>query len=109
MEYKQSARSPHYGKIIAYDTQGRVIQELDVLRIKVVDNRKDEYEIGGLLEASIQNGHWITLHGEPNEKRITVLETQLLAAESKIAEQEQLIKDLTAVVKVINDRMNGSL
>lgn len=109
MEYKQSARSPHYGKIISYDTQGRVVQEVDILRIKVVDSRKDEYGIGELLEQASENKHWIALHGEPNEKRIEVLETQLLSAQSKIAELENQIKDLTAVVKVINDRLNGSL
>lgn len=52
MTYKATARSPHYGRIFAYDEKGQEIKEIDILKVKVVSQNK-EYVIGDLLKRVI--------------------------------------------------------
>ena len=54
MEYKVNARSPHYGKIFAYDEIGREMKELDVLELKVCHEGKT-YLIKELLAQVVAN------------------------------------------------------
>ena len=58
MDYKKTARSPNYGRIFAYDTQGREIESLDVLKLRVVQDGT-EYIISDLLAAVIEQGNKI--------------------------------------------------
>ena len=52
MDYKKSSRSPQYGKIFAFDKNGKRIEELDVLKLVLVHNGK-EYKIKELLETVV--------------------------------------------------------
>lgn len=54
MEYKGNARSPHYGKIFAYDEVGRQINEVDILKVKVFHEGKT-YLIGEMLTQVVFN------------------------------------------------------
>lgn len=53
MEYKPTARSPHYGKIFAYDQSGKEIQTIDVLKIQLVHDG-EQYLIKDLLELVVK-------------------------------------------------------
>lgn len=53
MEYKPTARSPHYGKIFAYDQNGKEVQSIDILQVQLVHEGKN-YTIKELLKLVIE-------------------------------------------------------
>jgi hypothetical protein len=53
MDYKKNVRSPNYGKIFAYDAQGRVIETLDILKLRVLHDG-GEFTVGQLLENVVE-------------------------------------------------------
>lgn len=95
MEYKQTARSPHYGKIFAYDETGKQVQELDILKIKLVHNGK-EYTVGQLFELAFKM-----------EDENIALKNRVLEVEVKVSAQAQtniLLKEtLSALNKKIDE------
>ena len=54
MKYKESTRSPGYGKVFMKDLNGRITEELDLLRVIVVDGKND-YTIREILEMALGN------------------------------------------------------
>jgi hypothetical protein len=103
MEYKQSARSPHYGKIVAYDTQGRVIQELDMLRIKVEHDGVD-FTIGGILTYAVKHeGEVIIL-----KEKVRLLEEQNKEQNERIMALEENLKSLVVAVQNLSDVIKGT-
>ncbi len=69
MDYKKNVRSPNYGKIFAYDQQGREIKSLDPLKLFVTHDGVD-YTISELLETVIE----LKKQNENQEKRILIME-----------------------------------
>ena len=53
MDYKKNVRSPNYGRIFAYDAQGREIESLDVLKLRVMQDGK-EFTVAQLLQSVIE-------------------------------------------------------
>ena len=95
MDYKQTARSPHYGRIFAYDETGKTVQELDILKIKLVHVGK-EYTVGQLFELAFK------MEDENN-----ALKERVLEVETKVSAQAQtniLLKEtLSALNKKIDE------
>lgn len=89
MKYKESARSPQYGKIFAYDITGRV-QELDILKLEVVHKEK-EYTIEQLLRT-------ISDYKE-DFKKIKQLEKDLKKLQDKVNTLLQIVVLLDARIK----------
>lgn len=87
MEYKQNTRSPQYGKLIAYDSQGRVVKEFDMLRV-IVEHEGVEYTVGQLL--SLVHNH----NGD-----ITILKNKVQQLESQNKEQDERIMFLEENLK----------
>lgn len=55
MDYKKYARSPECGKIYAYDKDGRIIEELDILETRLVDKHTGkEYTVRDLLKETVR-------------------------------------------------------
>jgi hypothetical protein len=54
MKYKESTRSPGYGKIFMKDLNGRITEELDLLRVIVLEDGKD-FTVGELLGLVVVN------------------------------------------------------
>lgn len=54
MNYKESARSPHYGRIYGYDESGKEMKELDVLKLKVVAKSGKLYTVAALLKKVLE-------------------------------------------------------
>lgn len=52
MEYKPTARSPHYGKIFAYDQNGKELQTVDILKVQLIHNNTP-YTVGDLLASVV--------------------------------------------------------
>lgn len=52
MEYKPTARSPHYGKIFAYDQNGKELQTVDILKVQLIHNNT-QYTVGDLLASVV--------------------------------------------------------
>ena len=90
MKYKESARSPQYGKIFAYDITGREVQELDILKLEVVYKEK-EYTIEQLLRT-------ISDYKE-DFKKIKQLEKDLKKLQDKVNTLSQIVVLLDARIK----------
>lgn len=90
MKYKESARSPQYGKIFAYDITGREVQELDILKVKVV-HKETEYTIEYLLR-TISNY-------KEDFKKIKQLEKDLKILQDKVNTLSQIVVLLDAQIK----------
>ncbi len=90
MKYKESARSPRYGKFFTYDITGKEVQELDILKLKVVHKEK-EYTIGQLLR--------ITSDHEEDLKKIKQLEGDLKKLQDKVNTLSQIVVLLDAQIK----------
>lgn len=103
MEYKQSARSPHYGKIVAYDTQGRVIQELDVLRLKVEHDGVD-FTIGGILSYAVKHEGEVTIL----KQKVADLEKQNKEQDERIMALEENMKALVLAVQNLSSVIQGT-
>lgn len=103
MEYKQSARSPHYGKIVAYDTQGRVIQELDMLRIKVEHDGVD-FTVGGILSYAVKHEGEVTIL----KQKVAELQEQNKVQDERIMFLEENLKALVVAVQNLSDAIQGT-
>lgn len=90
MKYKESVRSPQYGKIFAYSITGKEVQELDILKLEVVHKGK-EYTVGQLLQ--------ITSDHEEDLKKIKQLEKDLKKLQEKVNTLTQIIVLLDAQIK----------
>lgn len=90
MKYKETARSPEYGKIFAYNITGKEVQELDILKLEVVHKEK-EYTIGQLLR--IISDH------EEDFKKIKRLEENLKILQDKVNTLSQIVVLLDAQIK----------
>lgn len=90
MKYKESARSPQYGKIFAYSITGKEVQELDILKLKVVHKEK-EYTVGQLLQ--IISDH------EEDFKKIKQLEKDLKKLQDRVNTLSQVVVLLDAQIK----------
>ena len=86
MDYKPSARSPHYGRIFAYDINGKELQSVDLLEVIVVHNGK-EYKVGKLLELSLKL--------EAGEKEM------LAALKGLDAKQKELDEKIRLIAKIL--------
>lgn len=95
MKYKETARSPHYGRIYGYDDTGKQIEELDLLRIVVCkkEGKKncDEYTIGQLLRAVVDH--------KEDLKKIATLEKQIKQLQDKVNTLTQIAVLLDAQIK----------
>ena len=95
MKYKETARSPHYGKIYGYDNKGKQIEELDLLRIVVCKRESekncDEYTIGQLLRTVVEH--------KEDFKKIAILEKQIKQLQNKIDTMSKLMVLLDAEIK----------
>lgn len=95
MKYKETARSPHYGRIYGFDEKGKQIEELDLLRIVVCkkEGKKncDEYTIGQLLRAIVDH--------KEDLKKIATLEKQIKQLQNKMDTMSKLMVLLDAEIK----------
>jgi hypothetical protein len=103
MENKQSARSPHYGKIVAYDTQGRVIQEIDMLRIKVEHDNVD-FTIGGILTYAVKHEGEVAVLKD----KVAALQEQNKLQDERIVALEENIKALVLAVQNLSSVIQGT-
>lgn len=97
MEYKQNTRSPQYGKLIAYDSQGRVVKEFDMLRI-MVEHQGVEYTVGQLLSLAHKHEGEVTILKD----KVANLELQNKEQDERIMALEENIKTLVIAVQNIS-------
>ena len=78
MDYKQTARSPHYGRIFAYNETGKQVQELDILKIKLVHQNR-EYTVGQLLERvfTLENENMVLMHAASQTENFLTAQEEL--------------------------------
>ena len=93
MDYKKSSRSPTYGKIFAYDKNGRTIEELDILKLVLVDGGR-EYKIKELLEKIVKH--------EAELARLKASETRLIKTQGALQNQN---KNLSEALRILNKRV----
>lgn len=95
MKYKESARSPHYGRIYGFDNTGKQTEELDLLRIVVCKREGekdcDEYTIGQLLRTVVEH--------KEDLKKIAILEKQIKQLQDKMNTLTQVAVLLDAQIK----------
>lgn len=94
MKYKESARSPQYGKIFAYDINGKIVDEVNVLKV-IVEHEGSEYSIKQLLEKII------VLETKEIQQEITNINQK-----KQIDKHEKQIKLLTDALREINNRLS---
>jgi len=93
MQYKETARSPHYGRIFAYDASGKRTEELDILRVKLVHGN-EEVTIKQLLEEVV------------NQRAINLQqEIALTAQKETIDKQTRQIQLIKEALKGLNERL----
>lgn len=93
MKYKESSRSPSYGKIFAYDKNGREIQELDVLRLVLVHNKR-EYKVQELFEKTLEN--------EVELARLKASEARLIKSQKSLKNQND---NLYEALRILNAKV----
>jgi hypothetical protein len=93
MKYKESARSPRYGRIFSYDENGRELNELDILKIKLIHN-ESETTIGALLT--------LLRDYEKALKSIPELTEQIAAQRAQIELLNKLVVLLEAQINIQN-------
>jgi hypothetical protein len=103
MEYKQNTRSPQYGKLIAYDSQGRVVKEFDMLRI-MVEHQGVEYTVGQLLSLAHKHEGEVTILKD----KVTNLELQNKEQDQKIMALEENLKSLVIAVQNLSVAIQGT-
>lgn len=90
MNYKESARSPHYGRIYGYDESGKEIKELDVLKLKVVAKSGKLYTVAALLKKVLELERVIDkMYEDVNkntemQKQVKILTQLVVALDAKI-------------------------
>ena len=102
MNYKESSRSPHYGKIFAYDKNGFEIQELDILKLVVLYNGR-EYSIKQLLQLAADSEAKLAA----NKSSIESLEAASEAHEEQIRTLQQTAETLSQLVVLLNARIDA--
>ena len=93
MDYKKSSRSPQYGKIFAFDKNGKRIEELDVLKLVLVHNGK-EYKIRELLETIVELEIELT--------NVKVSEAQLTKGQEELKNK---LNNLSEALRILNKRV----
>jgi predicted RNA-binding protein len=103
MEYKQNTRSPQYGKLIAYDSQGRVVKEFDMLRI-VVEHEGVEYTVGQLLSLVHNHAADITILKD----RVKQLEEQFGLQQQELFAAKENIKLLVTALEKLSESIKAN-
>ena len=91
MEYKPTARSPHYGKIFAYDQNGKELQTIDILKVQLVHNDQ-HYTIKDLLE--------LVVSLEAGEKALQEQQRELIKHAKNLEQKIELIVQLLEIQSV---------
>lgn len=77
MDYKQSARSPHLGKLFAYDATGKVVNEFDMLKVKLT-HENSEFSVSELLKDVIDT-----------KKELKKVQNELILIQSELKKQKE--------------------
>jgi len=99
MDYKKTVRSPNYGKIFAYDKQGREINTLDVLKLEVVQGTK-AYTVGQLLEEATKIASL--------QETIEQQELLIINAERAISNLENKVQTLSQLAVLLDAKIQSS-
>lgn len=96
MKVKETIRSEHYGKVIAYDEQGRMTDEVDILAVKVHHEDK-EYRIGELLEKVVD----LEKRLETEEEFTKLIRPEIQSLRKKVLTLSKLVVNLDAKIKLL--------
>lgn len=108
MNYKQSSRSPFYGKVvngkdcIAYDKNGLPLQEFDILKLVLVHSGR-EYKISELFELAAKSEVELAAH----KSFIESLKAASEAHEGKIEKLQQTVETLSQLVVLLDAKINA--
>lgn len=99
MEIKKTVRSEHYGKVIAYDEQGRMTDEVDILAVKVQHEGK-EYKVGELLEKVVDLENRL----KTEEEFTKLMRPEIQDLRKKVLTLSKLAVNLDAKIKLLEVR-----
>lgn len=102
MKYKETARSPQYGRIYGYNDAGKKIEELDWLELEVEHNGKI-LKVKDILETALKTEqHASTLAIQLNETN-----QKLVDAKRTIATDQHKFEILVRAVEKINEQLKA--
>lgn len=99
IRFKENLRSPHYGKIVVFDTKGNVSQEINLLDL-VLTYKNMDIKLGDVLENAIRDNSSL-----PNlDYRIKKIEE----LESTVAELSEKVDVLSELVILLDAQLKAS-
>lgn len=102
MDYKKYARSPECGRIYAYDKDGRIIEELDILETRLVDKHTGkEYTVRDLLKETVRLTDLTNIQGgkiEAHKRELAALHLARASANKHREKLEQAIYALAGTL-----------
>lgn len=103
MKYKEFARSPQYGKIFAYDKDGRVIEELDLLNLQIVAKNNEQFTLGALLDKIFD----LTQENKEMNARIKSHDKDIMDLQNEITKAKADRDTLAAAIRSIAAKIDS--
>lgn len=109
MQYKQSQRSPHYGRIYGYNEKGQKIEELNWIELEV-EHLGQSYTVAELLKKQVDNEKTMAGLRSQNAaltQKTTEMGRKITQLESKIDTLTEILTKITAEVSRLRKANKG--